>query len=252
MTFVGQLQNKSNITQANIQSITDSIQVFLTDVAQYAVAEVKKLRSCFNAASVETCAAKLQEIPLFIAPVSTKHKRLAYLINKGFFIKPVPIVLETRNEPRYRVSYGYRRQTVVEDTMQYVPLGRLLSEFLVNKKCVALMQENRNRCLSNNKDIDLIAHFFETQTYQQHPYFRLHQNAFALHLYIDAFEVTNPLGSHTAIHKLEGLYLVAQSFSTEHQSKLSSIFLLALWYAQDVKSYGYNKILVPIINSLKR
>jgi hypothetical protein len=69
---------------------------------------------------------------------------------------------------------------------------------------------------------------------------------------VDAFEVTNPLGSHTSIHKLEAMYMIVQNFPTEAQSKLSSVFLVALWHAQDVKTYkGYDKILEPVVRDLK-
>ena len=42
MSFVGQLQSKANLSLSNIK-ITENLQIFLTDVAQYACNEVKNL-----------------------------------------------------------------------------------------------------------------------------------------------------------------------------------------------------------------
>jgi hypothetical protein len=61
----------------------------------------------------------------------------------------------------------------------------------------------------------------------------------------------NVLGSHTGVHKLEGLYMMVQNFLPEYQSQLSSIFLVALWYVEDVKNYGYNKLFESVVDSLQ-
>jgi hypothetical protein len=46
--------------------------------------------------------------------------------------------------------------------------------------------------------------------------------------------------------------MIVENFPTEAQSKLSSIFLVALWHVQDVKTYkGYDKILEPVVHDLK-
>jgi hypothetical protein len=74
-----------------------------------------------------------------------------------------------------------------------------------------------------------------------------------LHFSIDAFEVTNRLGSHTSVHKLEALHMIIQNFPSEAQSKLSQVFLVAIWHAQDVKTHGgYDKILSPVVQDLKK
>ena len=89
------------------------------------------------------------------------------------------------------------------------------------------------------------------QKHKEHPFLQQYPDAFALLLYIAGFEVTNPLHSHTSVHKMEALYLIIQNFSNECQSKLSTIFLVVMWYALDVKTYkGYDKILAPVFRSL--
>jgi hypothetical protein len=54
------------------------------------------------------------------------------------------------------------------------------------------------------------------------------------------------------VHKLEALYMQVRNVLLHAQAQLHNIFLVALWYAQDVKNYGYSKILRPIDEDLKR
>jgi hypothetical protein len=49
-----------------------------------------------------------------------------------------------------------------------------------------------------------------------------------MNLYVDSFETTNVLGSHTGIQKMEGLYMSIQNLPSELHSKLDNVFLVAL------------------------
>jgi len=70
--------------------------------------------------------------------------------------------------------------------------------------------------------------------------------------FIDAYETVNPLGSHTAVHKLEGLYCIIRNLPQELLSKTCNIFLVGLWCANDVKRYGYNQLIMPLFSQLKQ
>lgn len=178
--------------------------------------------------------------------VSTDHKRLKFLTDSACYVEPIEHVLSVRSDLRFVSSSGYHQATVVEDTMQYIPIELLLGH--IRADLSHAMHKFSLECRSD----DVICHLFDTCSFKKHPFFIQFPDAFALHLYVDGFETTKALGSHTGVHKLEGLYLVVQNFPGELQSRLSSIFLVALWYAQDVKTYGYENILEPVINSLKQ
>jgi len=45
--------------------------------------------------------------------------------------------------------------------------------------------------------------------------------------------------------------MIVQNFPSNIQSKLSSVFLLGLWHADDVKKYGYDRIFRPIVTYLQ-
>ena len=46
--------------------------------------------------------------------------------------------------------------------------------------------------------------------------------------------------------------LYVSNVPPEFNSKVSSIFLVALWFAADVKKYGYEKIFKPVVKQLKQ
>lgn len=254
MVMIEQLECKSNLTKANIQMIVENISVFLEDVSQYCSQRVTTLLSELKVpkgnAAAECCVNELANLPNWLTPVNTEYKRTKYLAESEVVINPVELVLGTRREMRFSSVMACDVDTNVEDTMQYVRIDMVLGAILLNKSYRDMMAEFAVKCKLQQNGV--IGHYFHTDAYKQHPFFKQFPDGLALNLYIDAFETTNVLGSHTGIHKLEGLYMTVQNFPPEYQSQLSSVFLVALWYANDVKEYGYDKILEPIINSLLR
>ncbi|CAH1736352.1 unnamed protein product [Aphis gossypii] len=84
---------------------------------------------------------------------------------------------------------------------------------------------------------------------------KLHQNKIVLpyFIYIDDFEINNPLGSNANFQSISALYY---SFPlSKNNSKISEIFLAALIKAKDLKTFGNDlcfKHLVNELNSLER
>lgn len=76
------------------------------------------------------------------------------------------------------------------------------------------------------------------------------QESISLILYIDDFEICNPLGTSRRKHKICGLYWTLGNLPPGCNSTLSSIYLAALIKSNDLKCYGYEKVLEPLINDL--
>jgi len=70
-------------------------------------------------------------------------------------------------------------------------------------------------------------------------------------VYYDEFETANPLGSKRGIHKVGALYFVLRNLPPKFNSRLMNIHLIALFHAQDVKKYGFDPILEPLIRDIK-
>lgn len=69
-------------------------------------------------------------------------------------------------------------------------------------------------------------------------------------LYVDDFEVCNPLGTSRKTHKLCALYWILGNLPPGSHSSLASIYLALLCKSDDVKTYGYRKIFEPLLQDL--
>ena len=70
-------------------------------------------------------------------------------------------------------------------------------------------------------------------------------------MYIDDFEVCNPLGTSRKTHKLCAVYWGLSNLPPGSHSSLTSIYLAVLCKTDNVKSYGDSKVLEPLICDLR-
>jgi len=102
------------------------------------------------------------------------------------------------------------KNIVAEDTMQYVAIEKILAQLLNDPMASLLMKEHRQNIPKCGGAP--IGAYSDTEYYRTHTFFSKYPDAFIINLYVDAFETTNELGSHTQVHKLEGLYMVLRNF----------------------------------------
>lgn len=73
----------------------------------------------------------------------------------------------------------------------------------------------------------------------------------SLGLYIDDFEVCNQLGTSTKLHKITAVYWVVLNLPATFRSSLTSIQLALLGKSVDIKQYGYEKFIEPLLKDIK-
>lgn len=76
------------------------------------------------------------------------------------------------------------------------------------------------------------------------------KNVFPIALYFDDFEVCNPLGSSSGIHKLGAVYYSIMGMPPEFSSSLENIFLAALFHSMDRAEFGNRATFQVIIEEL--
>ena len=64
-------------------------------------------------------------------------------------------------------------------------------------------------------------------------------------------EVSNPLGSHAGMHKVDMFYYTLGNLNPKLRSKRCAVRLLAIVNGKLVKKYGYNAVLEPILSDIK-
>ena len=167
-------------------------------------------------------------------------------MDNGFFIKLIEISLGMRLEQRFSAGLKSMHSVTVEDKCYFVLIDKLLAKILES----ASKKINFPIC-SPSSIPTRIRDFFDTRRFHSHPFLQNFPKTFLLHFFVDAFEVTNVLGSHTIVHKLEALYMQVRNVLPEYQSKTDSIYLIGICYALDahITSYSYDNILKNVLSA---
>lgn len=252
MRFISAVGSKPGIPQSAVQVVTEELGSLVRDVTDHAIQTVHglcdQLSVSHTDSRVSAAVGNLSELPQFLGDVDTQHKRKKWLVDNGYLIEPIEVSLGTRTDRRYSSQLRRSRSVIVEDTFQYIPIDKLLGKLLEDPVAVTVFKQHQSCGIA---EYPRMRDFCDTDTFRQNSFFKQHPDALMLHLFVDAFETVNVLGSHTTVHKLEGLYCIFRNAPNMYLSKTSSIFLLGLWHSLDVKRYGYDKLFMPLLKQLE-
>lgn len=132
-------------------------------------------------------------------------------------------------------------------TFHDVQILPLLSQ-LVNNKHIqnTILQSKRPSAVSSG-----YKSFHDGSFLRENSFLRGGELKLPLILYIDDFEVCNPLGTSRKKHKITAVHWVFADIPATLRSSLVSIYLAILCKADDVNQYGYPKVLEPLLKDLK-
>jgi hypothetical protein len=162
-------------------------------------------------------------------------------------VPPVTKLLDIRLDNRLHPATNSRVPTQVKETFQYVSMIGTLTAVLRNKKM-------REYILKAKPSTDgVLRSYLDGSHYREHPFILKYDQVVCILLFFDELEIANSLGSKTIIHKLAAFFFQILNFPPEVSSQLTSIFLLALAYADDLKKEGaMEKVLTPLTQELKK
>ncbi|XP_049333157.1 uncharacterized protein LOC111195806 isoform X1 [Astyanax mexicanus] len=177
--------------------------------------------------------------------LESEYKQMKYFASTGYFVQPVEEPLPGFSfTQRTDSSTGCVRQVAVRDSFQRVPLGPLLKLVLESPgtmEKILAWREQEVCALQDFRDGTM----FKTSSLFSKEF------AIPLLLYCDECETVNPLGSKTSVHKLGFLYFTLKCLPPEFLSSLSAHFLLAVYKTDDVKTYGIDVVLEPVVNEIR-
>lgn len=107
-------------------------------------------------------------------------------------------------------------------TFQYVPILQSLLQVLNNKN----IQEKALGSERNSEHTSQYQSFHDGSHYQKNDFFSVKEDKISLILYIDDFEVCNPLGTSQKKHKVKAVYWMLGNIPAQSQSTLSGGGLL--------------------------
>lgn len=162
--------------------------------------------------------------------LSTDKRRSSFFKENFSLINPVEYVLDFSSKK----------------TFVYVPILRVL-QALLNRGDVIdrVLEENRKSPSGQYKS------FFDASYCKENPLVNGEDLSISLGLYIDDFEICNPLGTSRKKHKLCAIYWIIGNLPVRDRSSLSTIYLAALCKSQDIKTFGYGPIVQPLLRDLQ-
>jgi len=64
-----------------------------------------------------------------------------------------------------------------------------------------------------------------------------------IEIFFDEFEICNPLCGKILCHKIKGFYFSVYNLFFYFNFKLNNIYLLTLYFSEDIKTCGINSVL---------
>lgn len=127
----------------------------------------------------------------------------------------------------------------------YIPILETIQFICGNSSICELLAKP---CVSKE---DIYEDFCDGSYFKSHPLFSKPHTSLQIQLYYDDFETAHPLASKRGVHKVGAIYFVLRNLPPKLNSALMNIHLVALFHAEDVKKYGFDPILQPLIDDVK-
>jgi hypothetical protein len=158
------------------------------------------------------------------------------LFYKGMFISPQTIYLSKRLD------------TVMKNNESIQVMKDICIEYVSIKETVQILLENEKIKHAIDQS-SMVIDKFDKQYYTEHELFKNKKNLKIL-LYYDGLQMTNALGDTNGVNKCAMFYFAIENLTRKHNSCLKNIFLIAIMFDQDIKLYGFEKILSLIMTDI--
>ncbi|KAK3924486.1 Zinc finger protein 181, partial [Frankliniella fusca] len=244
------LRQTGGITNALVNRCQDACSDLVEDVAKTLRIKVKKFLVNENLVHTASAKALLREFNIsdpFVG-LKTLKQQLHYFATEMGLVVPVTYFLGYRTDHRLDPNTNEYVPTQVSMTCEYIPIIESLKLIIKNPELRHLIESDQA------SEDGVLRSYLDGNKAKDNPILRRHPNVIRIQLYVDDIETASALGSRTIIHKLTAFYFTIQNLPPEESSQLSSIFLLALAYSEDIKNLpdGYTKILHPFLEDLLR
>lgn len=240
--FFIRLQTVLHVSKVATQEIVNELANIFSVAEELAPKIIEDVLTKHNCAVSDTVISDIKEIIVQTnpfssltkgGPFSSEYRRTVYYKEHFKVIEPVEYVLDASSS----------RKCV------YIPILQTLSVLL-----------NRNDVLDKllqPEDREYFPEWAQFKSYRDGLYCKENQLlssenlSVALRLYIDDFEVCNPLGTSRKKHKICAVYWVLSNLPIRYRSSVQSMYLACLSYSSDVKKYGYSAILEPLLKDIE-
>ncbi|XP_041693785.2 uncharacterized protein LOC121532136 isoform X1 [Coregonus clupeaformis] len=235
----------AGLSQSTVNSFVSSMEEVFFEIQSQATDAALQCLSPQETENKNRIEQSLQKLENPFTPLNSEAKRNKHFKEKWGIVEPVEKVLGTRFDSRRNKTTGTYDQVVVTDKFAYIPILETLKAIFQNPELADMFKPRHMPKEGVYADLRDAAYF------KKSPLFSIEKDAIQIQLFYDDFETANPLGSKKGIHKLGAIYFTLRNFPPIFNSSLINIHLGALFHAQDIKRYGFNLILEPLVSDLK-
>ena len=172
-----------------------------------------------------------------------KRLKSSYLRGKIFgsmetYVGPESILLTLKNDFNVITESG---------TIEYIPIKKTITNLIKYDTDIQNNIVNGNNSSNNN---EIIKDFTDGSLFKNNEVLKRPRTAL-IQLYIDEFQVNNPLRSYGSKTSLTGVYFRLLNKPPHLRSTLHSVKLIMIFKTGLVKPFGYEKIFSVLIQDLK-
>jgi hypothetical protein len=248
--FVSKIKAKANVPISSLQTIMECTSEMFAEIVEELRDRTKNVikdlasNRC-NDEDIQDLMDSFDECCTPFSGLETGYMQNKYFLNLGTYIPPVSIPLGVAFDPQPDTLSGVVRHRQKHDTFEYVPIKELLKEILNSN-----LQDRIEDYRTQHRDPGILEDFIDGEFCKLHQCLSPSDPQLNILLYFDELETTNPLRTN-GVHKLGMFYFTLKDIHPVLQSCLKNIFLLAVALSKDIKHYGFDAILNPILVDLK-
>jgi hypothetical protein len=180
--------------------------------------------------------------------IETEYAHIKYLKCAGLYIKPEKYTIGSRQSFVADSTLGFMKPVLEPVYGQYISVGETIKALHSRTSLVQDAIANLH-CTRGDDEADVYQSFLDGSQWKEHPL--RNSDVILVRLYGDDFEPANPLGSRKSVYKLGCVYFQLESLPTYTLSKTENMFLTLCYHTGDVKEFGWEYVLRPLINELK-
>lgn len=159
--------------------------------------------------------------------LATTKKRASYVSKEFPLVMPVEYIIDKDNK-----------------SVVYVPIQQMLQKLLSRPDVLDKAMSEEIHVANEYKS------YVDGAYFRENCLLTIDEFTIAIGLYIDDFEVANPLGTSKKKHKMCAVYWVIANIPAKYRASLNSIQLALICNTTTVKECGYAKVLDPLIHDL--
>lgn len=188
-----------------------------------------------------------------LSEYSTYYKRCKMYESSEMYVPPQQLSLGVRWDMGTERGATVSIPTLLPCKYQYVPITKTINA-LFQREDFRNAYLNYNQSNENRSVHGVYTDFCSGSAFKSNELFQSHPNSLQIEIGTDDFEVCNPLGSKSTLHKICAVYFSIKNMPPQYKSKLDNILLVALCHSDDLKTKytDYNDIWRVVVKDISQ